>query len=163
LAKKKAQRRQNTRLVWTQPRKEIADLVAQGKGFMEIVSLGYSKTMTSVVMNALKKGETPAEPDETDPAGQGNGDGNGKDNAKPLISTASSKSAPIIFRLGQKEIVLDPMELYNQHRYYLDLCRRNGGITETFSEVLTLGMQVLWALHQDVPMTENMLKAIFSK
>lgn len=193
---------------WTVPRKEVADLVAQGKPFMEIVAAGYSTTMTSVVMNELNRAKKAAEAaeaieeeppegtqeqaeaiEEENPDGvkaiegepgdkkeakeeeKGKGEAGKKDKkngqtpekVRALIGAAGPKTSPIIFRLGQKEIVLDPMELHNQYRYYLDLSRRNGGITETFSEVLTLGMQVLWVLHQDIPMSENMLKAIFSK
>jgi hypothetical protein len=175
---------------WTVPRQEVADLVAQGKSFMEIVAEGYSNTMTSMVMNELNRAkraakaiedETAEEPEDgvkakeegteekeeekekekADKKDKKNGETPEK--VRALIGTAGPKTSPILFRLGQKEIVLDPMELHNQYRYYLDLARRNGGITETFSEVLTLGMQVLWVLHQDIPMSENMLKAIFSK
>jgi hypothetical protein len=146
---------------WTKHRKEIADLANQGKEFMEIIALGYGKNATSIVMNALKRGvKVPEHIEEGERIPE---DETGEAKGKPLISGSSPKSAPIIFKLGQKEIVLDPLELHNQYRYFLDLSKRNGGITETFSEVLTLGMQVLWVLHQDIPMTENMLKAVFSK
>ena len=135
-------------ITWTEKRKEIVDLAAQGKAFMEIVSLGYSKDMTSKVLNALKKGQNPA-----------GGDGSGGE--KPMVTVVGPKISPIVFRVDQKQIVLDPLELNTQYRYYADLVRRDGGITEAFSQVLTLGMQVLWVLHQEIPLTENMLKAIF--
>lgn len=138
-------------ITWTEKRKEVADLAAQGKGFMEIVSLGYSKDMTSKVLNALKKDNEPVEPPR---GGSGAGD-------KPMVTVVGPKIAPIVFRVDQKQIVLDPLELNTQYRYYAELVRRDGGITEAFSQVLTLAMQVLWVLHQDIPLTENMLKAIF--
>jgi hypothetical protein len=158
---------------WTETRREIADLAAQGKEFMEIIALGYSKDTTSKVLRKLRRdqkaeelanGENPGEEGESD---EKDGEKEGKEGqlpgrSKPLVAATSPKTAPIIFRLGQKEIVLDPLELHAQYRYYIDLARRDGGITESFSEVLTLGIQVLWALHQEVPMTPNMLKAIFT-
>jgi hypothetical protein len=166
---------------WTETRREIADLAAQGKEFMEIIALGYSKDTTSKVLRKLRRDQKAKElADGGNPGAGGNEDGNGhgesdeKDGekegkegqlpgrSKPLVAATSPRTAPIIFRLGQKEIVLDPLELHAQYRYYLDLARRDGGITESFSEVLTLGIQVLWALHQEVPMTPNMLKAIFT-
>lgn len=169
MAKKKQQKHS---FHWTKQRKQIADLANQGKEFAEIISLGYGKDATSKVLRALKRGVKVPEhiaDDEVieaeDPGGSGGGGGNGSGDgkAKPLIGGSAPKTAPIVFRLGQREITLDPMELHNQYRYYLDLSKKNGGITETFSEVLTLSMQVLWVLHQNIPMTENMLKAVFAK
>lgn len=149
---------------------------------MEIIAAGFSNGMTGLVMNALKKGERPPElaeeetpvekPDDPEDGEAKEPGGNGKKEAKEkdtsgkprdLISGSVPKSSPIRFAFAQKEILLDPLELHTQYRYYLDLSKRNGGITETFSEVLTLAMQVLWFLHQDIPVTENMLKAVFSK
>jgi hypothetical protein len=157
-------------LTWTDKQREVAELIGQGKTFAEIHALGYSKRMINRVSTALKGGQQPPPVEtkavetetivETD-KGKGDAKGNTKD--KPLVSIAGSKGSPIVFWVEQKKIIIDPFELHNQDRYYLDLARKNGGINETFSEVLTLGMQVLWVLHQDIPMTENMLKAVFSK
>jgi hypothetical protein len=157
-------------LTWTDKQREVAELIGQGKTFAEIHALGYSKRMINRVSTALKSGQqpTPVETEtivstesvETD---KGKGDARSSSKDKPLVSIAGSKGSPIVFWVEQKKIIIDPFELHNQYRYYLDLARKNGGISETFSEVLTLGMQVLWVLHQDIPMTENMLKAVFSK
>jgi hypothetical protein len=162
-------------LTWTDKQREVAELIGQGKTFAEIHALGYSKRMINRVSTALKGGQQPtsieAEAVETETivgtanakTDKGKGDAKGDAKDKPLVSIAGSKGSPIVFWVEQKKIIIDPFELHNQYRYYLDLARKNGGISETFSEVLTLGMQVLWVLHQDIPMTENMLKAVFSK
>lgn len=157
---------------WTRQRKQIADLAAQGKKFEEIVTLGYGKDATSKTLAALKRGVQVPEhiaDDEIieaeDPGHGGGGTDRGRDSTKgqPLVAASSPKTAPIVFRFAQKEIILDPLELHTQYRYYEDLARRNGGFPETFSQVLTLGMKVLWVLHQDVPMDTDILKAVFSK
>ncbi len=195
----KVQKSKSTKVVkkkpfrWTEPRKQCATLVGQGKSFMEIVAMGFSLTMTSIVMNAMKNGEKPPQEGDTTQEvntvaeGEANReDGEDKQEAKeedggekketkeegkgdqtagkskPLVATTSPKIAPIIFKFAQREIILDPFELHDQYRYYVDLARADGGIKETFSEVLTLGMQVLWVMHQNVPLTTNMLKAIFT-
>jgi len=146
-----------SKIVWTDLRREIAELAAQGKEFNEIIALGYSKNTTSIVLNALKDGQKPK------PKDSGTEDGDGTDaGTKPLVAVVGPKTAPIIFSFEQKKISLDPLELHAQYRYYCDLAKRDGGITESFSEVLTLGMQVLWVLHQNIPMTPNMLKAVFT-
>jgi hypothetical protein len=148
---------ENKSFTWTEKRIEIAKLVAQGKEFMDIVGLGYSLDMTSKVVNVLKTGEKP--PEEGVEAEK---DDRSKDAGKPLITVTGPKTAPIIFFLEQKKIALDPLELHAQYRYYTDLAGRDGGITESFSEVLTLGMQVLWVLHQNIPLKKEMLKVIFT-
>lgn len=162
-------------LTWTDKQREVGKLIGQGKKFAEIHALGYSKRMINRVSTALRGGQQPppvetrtaetettanTENVETD---KDKGDAKSSPKDKSLVSVAGSKGSPIVFWVEQKKIIIDPFELHNQYRYYLDLARKNGGINETFSEVLTLGMQVLWVLHQDVPMTENMLKAVFSK
>jgi hypothetical protein len=141
---------------WTEKRKQIADLAGQGKRFMEIIAMGYSLDMTSKVIKALKNGQKPPEVTEVEGAKDKT-----PEREKPLVAVTAPKIAPIVFRIDQKQIVLDPLELNAQYRYYIDLAKKDGGITDSFSEVLTLGIQVLWVLHQDIPLTQNMLKAIF--
>lgn len=142
---------------WTEKRIEIAKLVAEGKTFMEIVGLGYSLNTTSKVVNALKAGENPPGAEVAAEVAGGS-----KEAGKPLVTVTGPKTAPIVFFLEQKKIALDPLELHAQYRYYTDLMSRDGGYTESFSEVLTLGMQVLWVLHQNIPLKPEMLKAIFT-
>lgn len=138
-------------LTWTEKQREVAALAEQGKTFQELIDLGYSLNMTSRVLNALKEGQKP-ELEVEDP-------GSGSD--KPLVAVTGPKSAPIMYRIDQKQISLDPLELNKQYSYYSDLTKKDGGISNSFSQVLTLSMQVLWVLLQDIPKDENMLKAIF--
>jgi hypothetical protein len=142
---------------WTDKRIEIAKLLAEGKEFMEIVKLGYSLDMTSKVVKALKAGENAPGVEVAEEVAD-----RSKEDGKPLVIVTAPKTAPIVFFFEQKKIALDPLELHAQYRYYSDLASRNGGITESFSEVLTLGMQVLWVLNQNIPLNPEMLKAIFT-
>jgi hypothetical protein len=139
------------KLTWTEKQREIAQLANQGKTFLEITGLGYSKNMTSRVLTALKEGQKP----ELEEKSEGAGDG-----ARPLVAVAGSKGAPIIFRVASREISLDPLELNRQYGYYADLAKDNNfGLS--FSEILTVGIQLVWIMMQDIPLTENMLRAIF--
>lgn len=138
-------------LTWTQKQREVVELAEQGKTFQEITDSGYSLNMTSRVLNALKEGQKPElEVEES---------GSGSD--KPLVAVTGPKSAPIMYRIDQKQIALDPLELNRQYGYYLDLTKKDGETVYSFSQVLTLAMQTLWALHQEIPWTENMLRALF--
>jgi hypothetical protein len=145
-----------SKITWTDKRREIAELAGQGKEFMEITALGYSKNMTSIVLNALKDGQK----QELEQESKGGGTEGGSGIKRELVGTATPKSAPILFRLGLKEIVLDPLELNRQYSYYEDLARKDG-LGYSFSEVLTIGIQLVWIMKQDIPITENMLRAIF--
>ena len=93
----------------------------------------------------VKKGE----PKEEKPPG-----------TKSLVSVSAPKSGAIVFRLEKRDIPLDPLELNTQYRYYSDLCK-NDHMKHSFSEVLTMGMQLVWVFNQDIPITENFLRAIF--
>ena len=149
-------------ITWTKKRKKIAALSAQGKTFMQIVALGYSKDMTSKVLTALKAGQQPPErKKQVSEEGEPGDEDNHQEGDKSLVSVTGSKGSPIVFWLEQKKIALDPFELHKQYSYYTALANKNGGITNSFSQVLTLAMQVLWILLQDIPKDENMLKAIF--
>lgn len=142
---------------WTPKQRDIADLAEQGKGFTEIVNMGYSKHMTSRVFAALKEGNKPP------PEEGGTEQKDGTEGTRSLISTSVPRQAPIIFRVANREIVLDPLELYRQYSYYEDIMRKDGdgGKPYPFSEVLTMGIQVIWLLKQNIPITENMLRALF--
>lgn len=162
-----------TPFVWTDKRKEVAKLFAEGKEFMAIVNLGYSLDMTSKVAKALKTGHDPLEVpveagvegnDKEEKASKEKEGGKGAGDevkGKQLVSVTGVKGSPIVFWVEQKKISLDPFELHKQYSYYTNIAARNGGITNSFSEVQTLAMQVLWVLLQDIPKDENMLKAIF--
>jgi hypothetical protein len=142
---------------WTPKQREIAELVEQGKEFAEIIAQGYSKHMTSRVMAALKEGLNP-------PVGEGGTTGEGGTaGTRKLISASAPKQAPIMFAVANKQIALDPLELYRAYRYYEDLTKKNedGDKPYAFSEVLTMGVQLVWCLRQDIPITENFLKALF--
>jgi len=149
-------------ITWTKKRKKVAALAAEGKTFMEIVAKGYSKDMTHKVLKALKAGQEPPQPkpkpsEEGDPSNGDNPPGGEKD----LVAVAGSKGSPIVFWVEQKKIALDPFELHKQYGWYSSIANKDGGISNSFSEVLTLAMQVLWVLLQDIPKDENMLTAIF--
>jgi hypothetical protein len=142
---------------WTPKQREIAALFEEGKEFSEIVDMGYSKHMTSRVMTALKEGLKP-------PAREGGtNNGGGTPGTKALISATAPRGAPILFRVANKEIALDPLELYQAYRYYEDLIRKSedGDKPYSFTEVLTMGMQMIWCLKQDIPITPNFLRALF--
>jgi hypothetical protein len=143
------------KLIWTDKERAIADLTAQGKEFMEIVALGYSKSMVSRVVNALKEGQKPemklgVEKDRTIE----------DETRRPLVMVTGPKTAPIIFKLDRKDIVLDPLELMKQYRYYTEIVKKDG-FTESFSEVLTIAVKLLWTSLLDIPITEDLLNAIF--
>ena len=53
---------------WTEKQREVARLFQGGQSFTEIVNAGYSKDMTSKVMNELKAGYQP--PSDKDPGAQ---------------------------------------------------------------------------------------------
>jgi hypothetical protein len=156
------------KLSWTDRQREIADLVGQGKTYQQIIDLGYSKHMTSRVINALRKGIKPPEV-ELNGANEGGGNGGGtgqedgvkSDKTKPFVQAVGPKTAPIVFSVEQKKIPLDPIELHRQYSYYLDIANKDGGIINSFSQVQTVAMQVLWVLLQNIPKDENMLRAIF--
>jgi hypothetical protein len=138
------------KITWTDKQKEIAKLVDEGKTFTDIINAGYSKHMTSRVLAALKAGQKP----EPEPGHDETG------TSKGLLGITGPKNAPITFKVASKEITLDPLELYNQYRFYESLARQDG-LSYSFSEVLTMGIQLIWMMKQDIPLTENMMRAIF--
>lgn len=143
-------------LTWTDKQRAIAGLADQGKEFLEIVDLGFSKTMASRVLRALKAGQKPT----LKPEGGVETETETKGETKPLVAVAGPKSAPIIYRIDQKQIALDPLELNRQYSFYADLIKDNDDMKYSFSEVLTIGIQIVWFLQQDIPHTENMLRAL---
>lgn len=142
-----------TLLTWTDKQREIAQLLGAGKEFKEITDQGYTKNMVSRVKTALAEGQKPE-------LGKKEGLEQGSKTTQDLIGLTVPKSAPIIFKLDRKDIVLDPLELMKQYRYYADLAKKDN-LNYSFSEVLTMGIQLVWILKQDIPLTENMLTAIF--
>lgn len=146
-----------TLLTWTDKQREIFKLLEEGKEFRAITDLGYTRNMVSRVKAAREDGQKP-EPLEEDPNSSRTKQGSGTNQS--LITVTGPKGSPISFKVGTKEIVLDPLELMKQHRYYTDLAK-NDNLGYSFSEVLTMGMQLVWILRQDIPLTENMLTAIF--
>lgn len=148
------------KLAWTDRTREVATLLQQGKEFMAVVGLGYSKNMVSRVKTALDAGQSPAEPSEN-PDGDGIEPGSSTGNQQLMGVKRPAKGAPISFKVGTEEILLDPIELYHSYRFYRDLKNKNGGISNSYSECLTYGMQLIWLLCQDIDITENMMRAIF--
>jgi hypothetical protein len=140
-----------TLLTWTDKQREIYKLLEEGKEFRAITDLGYTRNMVSRVKAAREAGQKP-EPLEEDPASSRTN--------QNLIAVTGPKGSPISFKVGTKEIVLDPLELIKQHRYYLDLAKKDGNLGYSFSEVLSLGIQIVWILTQDIPLTENMIVGI---
>lgn len=55
--RKRIRRKLNLR--WTEPQREVATLLSQGKTYNDILEAGYSKGLTSKVQSALKKGQKP--------------------------------------------------------------------------------------------------------
>ena len=47
------------KLTWTQKQREVAALAGQGKKLIDIVNSGYTRHMTSKVLNAIKAGDVP--------------------------------------------------------------------------------------------------------
>lgn len=141
-------------LRWTDKQKEIAQLLQEGKPFKDIIALGYTKSLVSKVRNALGMAYNP-EPKPKTSENQEPGD-NGKRN---LVGLKAPKSSPILFTINKKEIALDPLELNTQYRFYQDIAKRDG-MSYSFSEVQTIGIQLVWMLMQDIPLTENMVMGI---
>lgn len=145
------------KLRWTDKQKEVAQLITEGKEFNDIVASGYSLHMVSKVKAALAKGQSPGQNGEGEAEIKSeSGGGNGKQN---LVSVKAPKSSPIVFTINKKEIALDPLELNTQYRYYQDLTKRDG-MSYSFSEIQTIGIQLVWILTQDIPLTENMISGI---
>jgi hypothetical protein len=140
----------STQLTWTDKQREIFKLLEERKEFRAITDLGYTRNMVSRVKAAREDGQKP-EPLEGS-AGSGT--------IQNLITVAGPKGSPIRFTVGTKEIVLDPLELMKQHRYYMEIVKKDG-FTESFSEVLTIAIKLLWTSLLDIPVTQDLLNAIF--
>jgi len=152
-----------TLLTWTDKQREIFNLLEDGKEFRAITDLGYTRNMVSRVKAAREDGQKP-EPLEEDPAGSGT-DGSrtkqGSRTSQSLVGVSGPKSStPIGFKIGTKEIVLDPLELMKQYRYYTEIVKKDG-YTESFSEVMTIAVKLLWTSLLDIPVTKDLLNAIF--
>jgi hypothetical protein len=155
-------------LDWTEKQREVAALLASGKSFMEVVNAGYSLSMVHRVSHALNEGQKPTPLDqlkdgESDPGGGSNEQGESDKNAKggrPLVAVVGPRSAPITFRVDSKQISIDPLELHRQYGLYADLAKDNS-FTLSFSQLQTIGIQIAWVMLQDIPITENFLRALF--
>jgi hypothetical protein len=145
-----------TQLTWTDKQREIFNLLEEGKEFRAITDLGYTRNMVSRVKAAREDGQKP-EPLKEDPDSSRTKQSSGP---LDLVAVGSGKSSPIVFRLDKKEIVLDPLELMKQYRYYTEIVKKDG-FTESFSEVLTIAVKLLWTSLLDIPITEDLLNAIF--
>jgi hypothetical protein len=148
----------SAKLSWTDKQRKIFQLLEEGKEFKAITDLGYSLNMVSRVKTARNEGQKPDLEDDQN-------DGKGGTPKKPsgpldLVAIGAGKSSPIVFRLDKKEIVLDPLELMKQYRYYSDITKKDG-FTESFSEVLTIAVKLLWISLLDIPITQDFLNAIF--
>ena len=58
------------KLQWTELQREIATKTAEGKTFDELVEIGYTKSLVSKVLNAIKAGQKPKEEQEPRPENQ---------------------------------------------------------------------------------------------
>jgi len=143
-------------MTWTDKQREIVDLLQQGKTFTEIVDMGYVKSTVHKVKKALEDGQVPEVKEETG----GNGKQGGKDGGPhDLLAIKTPSPAPIVYTLDRKDIHLDPLELNRQYGYYEDLSK-NDGLNYSFSQILTMGIQLVWLLKQEIPLTENLLRAV---
>lgn len=138
------------KLDWTDKQRKVFQLLEEGKEFKAITDLGYSLNMVSRVKTARKEGQKPGVEEEKKQAS----------GPLDLVAIGGGKSSPIVFRLDKKEIVLDPLELMKQYRYYSEIVKKDG-FTESFSEVLTISVKLLWTSLLDIPITQDLLNAIF--
>lgn len=150
------------KLEWTPKQTEVYRLLIQPIEFKDIIAKGFTKNMVSRVKGAIQEGQKPEGELEPGVEPGGNGSKSKGGTNQPLITVAGpARASPIVFKVGQQQIILDPLELYRQYSYYADLGKKDG-LNYSFSEVLTIGMQLVWMLQQDIPLTENMLTAILS-
>jgi len=63
----------------------------------------------------------------------------------PIVGVEARKPAPVIFRLGEAQITIDPQKLYECYQLYLDINARTG-IQDEFSSCLLDGVGFLWRL-----------------
>ncbi len=75
------------KLKWTELQKELAAKAAEGKTFDELVQGGYTKSLVSKVLNAIKSGQKPPEEAELEPE---NGE---PENGEPKPKAAKPKTA----------------------------------------------------------------------
>lgn len=141
-------------LQWTEKQREIDQHFADGKEFMDIVAMGYSLYMVSKVKKARAEGQKPEAKEKAKVEAKG---GNGK---RELVGVSAPTSTPIVFRIEKQEIKLDPLELMKQYRYYTEIVKKDG-YTESFSEVMTIAIKLLWTSLLDIPITGDLLNAIF--
>jgi len=63
----------------------------------------------------------------------------------PIVGVEARKPAPVIFRLGEAEITIDPQKLYECYQLYLDINAKTG-IKDDFSTCLLDSAGLMWRL-----------------
>jgi len=128
---------------WTEKQKEIAELFKTGKRFTEIATMGYSLSVISKVKRALEKERALDNQDNQDNV----------ENQKVKFAVTKSKQGVVAFRIKDKEIIVDPDDLYESYFLYLDIKARSG-IDNSFSDAIKAGMETVWLLTKK-PLIEN--------
>jgi len=144
-------------IVWTDKQREIARLMAEGKTHSQLRQAGFYPNLIQKVKRALEQGGVP--PSEEEALAKAAAKEEEQKSSQKLVSVKSPSPSPIVFRLDKKEIALDPIQLNKQYGYYEDIIKKDG-LTNTFSEVQTIGIQLVWLLMQDIPLSENMISGI---
>jgi len=67
-----------------------------------------------------------------------------------IATVEAKKPAPIVFRLGEAEISLEPQKLYESYQLYLDINAKTG-IEQDFSTCIVQAVGLLWRLLALVP------------
>jgi len=140
-------------IVWTDKQREIARLMAESKTHSQLRQAGFYPNLIQKVKRALEQGSVPPSEEEAVAKEEE------QKSSQKLVSVKSPSPSPIVFRLDKKEIALDPIQLNKQYGYYEDIIKKDG-LTNSFSEVQTIGIQLVWLLMQDIPLSENMINGI---
>jgi len=140
-------------IVWTDKQREIARLMSEGKTHSQLRQAGFYPNLIQKVKRALEQGSVPPSDEEAATKEEE------QNRSQKLVSVKAPSPSPIVFRLDKKEIALDPIQLNRQYGYYEDIIKKDG-LTNTFSEVQTIGIQLVWLLMQDIPLSENMINGI---
>ncbi len=147
---------------WTEKQREIAARLGQNQSFEDVVAAGYTQSLVSYVLNAIKKGNTPEKADAEATAKKLSAEQvqlaaeevrkvkGGKDPSVratkaggELANILQPIKGAIIFKLGENEIDLNPQHLYDAYQYYKDIVEENG-IEEDFSLALKDAMKLVW-------------------